>query len=45
MKRYCDHCERERLFEQTVYELRIKNRNKRILDRETLCLSCLSDGY
>mgnify|MGYP006928062538 CR=1 FL=1 len=45
MKRFCDHCDREILSEQTVYELRIENRDNGILDRETLCPSCLSDNY
>ncbi len=45
MKRYCDHCNRKILSEQTVYELRIENRDKGILDRETLCPSCLTENY
>jgi len=45
MKRYCDHCEREILYEETIYELRIENQDKGILDRETLCSKCLSENY
>lgn len=45
MKRFCDHCDREIIFEETVYELRIQNRDQGILERETLCRNCLSESY
>ena len=45
MKRYCDYCDREILYEETVYELRIENQNKGILEHETLCSNCLSEQY
>lgn len=45
MKRFCDHCEREILYEQTVYELRIENQNIGQLERKTLCRNCLSEDY
>ncbi len=43
MKRFCDHCDSEILFEETIYELRIENRDKGILETEELCVACLSD--
>lgn len=45
MKRYCDECDREILYEETIYELRIENQDKGILDRETLCERCLGEKY
>jgi len=45
MKRFCDHCDREIIFEETVYELRIENRDQGILERETLCQNCLTENY
>jgi hypothetical protein len=45
MKRYCDYCDHEILYEQTVYELRIENQDQGILKHETLCSNCLSEQY
>jgi len=45
MKRFCGYCDREIIYEETVYELRIENQDKGILERETLCSKCLSENY
>jgi hypothetical protein len=45
MKRFCDYCDREILYEETIFELRIENRDKGILEYETLCENCLSEHY
>jgi hypothetical protein len=45
MKRFCDHCDREILYEETLFELRIENRDQGILERKTLCQNCLNRDY
>jgi hypothetical protein len=45
MKRFCDYCDREILYEETVYELRIENEGAGVLERETLCEPCLGEKY
>jgi hypothetical protein len=45
MKRFCDYCNRSIPYEETIYELRIENRDQGILDTETLCEHCLGDHY
>jgi len=42
MIRYCDFCKQEIIHEQTVYELRIENQDKAVLEHKTACEPCLS---
>jgi hypothetical protein len=45
MKRYCDRCDRQIRYEETVYELRVENEGAGVLERETLCEPCLGEKY
>jgi hypothetical protein len=42
MKHYCEICDREILYDETVYELRIENQDHGILEHKIMCVGCLS---